>query len=82
MGFPHGSAIKESICDAGDPDLAPLSVRSPGEVMATHSKILARESPGQRILAGYSPWGHKDPDATEHAPNVPTKSVRLLIPDS
>ena len=22
---------------------------------------------GQRSLAGYSPWGHKEPDKTEHA---------------
>ena len=27
--------------------------------MATYSSILARESHGQRTLAGYSPWGHK-----------------------
>ena len=27
--------------------------------MATHSKILVGEYPGQRSLAGYSPWGHK-----------------------
>ena len=27
------------------------------EGMATHSSILAWEIPGQRSLAGYSPWG-------------------------
>jgi len=27
--------------------------------MATHSSILAWESPGQRNLVGYSPWGCK-----------------------
>ena len=26
--------------------------------MATHSNRIARESHGQRSLAGYSPWGH------------------------
>ena len=35
------------------------------EEMATHSSILARESHGQRSLAGYSPWGHKESDTTE-----------------
>ena len=33
--------------------------------MATHSSILAWETHGQRSLAGYSPWGRKEPDATE-----------------
>ena len=28
--------------------------------MATHSRILARKSHGQRSLAGYSPRGHKE----------------------
>jgi len=28
--------------------------------MATHSSILAGDSQGQRSLAGYSPWGHKE----------------------
>ena len=36
------------------------------EEMATHSNILAgKKSHGQRMLAGYSPWGHKDSDTTE-----------------
>ena len=33
--------------------------------MATHSSILAWRSHGQRSLAGYSPWGHKESDMTE-----------------
>ena len=28
--------------------------------MANYSSILAWEIHGQRSLAGYSPWGHKD----------------------
>ena len=31
MGFPGGSAGKESTCNAGDPGLIPGSGRSPGE---------------------------------------------------
>ena len=31
IGFPGGSAGKESICNAGDPGLIPRSGRSPGE---------------------------------------------------
>ena len=33
--------------------------------MATHSGILPGEFHGQRILVGYSPWGHKVLDRTE-----------------
>ena len=33
--------------------------------MATHSSILPREFRGQRSLAGYSPWGHRESDTTE-----------------
>ena len=32
--------------------------------MATHSTIIAGKSHGQRNLAGYSPWGHKESDTT------------------
>ena len=33
--------------------------------MATHSSILAGKSPGQKNVAGNSPWGHKELDTTE-----------------
>ena len=33
--------------------------------MATHSSILAGEFHGQRSLAGYSAWDHKESDTTE-----------------
>ena len=33
--------------------------------MVTHSSVLAWKSQGQRSLAGYSPWGHKELDKTE-----------------
>ena len=36
------------------------------EEMATHSSILAWEIP--QSLAGYSPWGRKESDTTEHPP--------------
>jgi len=35
------------------------------EGMSTHSLILPGEFHGQRRLAGYSPWGHKELDMTE-----------------
>ena len=36
------------------------------EEMATHPSILPRESYGQRSLSGFSPWGPKKLDMTEH----------------
>ncbi|XDA83897.1 hypothetical protein R6Z07F_013759 [Ovis aries] len=35
--------------------------------MGTHSSILAWKIHGERSLAGYSPWGRKESDATERA---------------
>ena len=37
--------------------------------MATHSSILAWKIQGHRSLAGYSPWGCKELDMTEHTLN-------------
>ena len=35
------------------------------EDSATQSSILAWRIPGQRSLAGYRPWGHRESDMTE-----------------
>ena len=45
LGFPYGSAGKESACNAGDLGLIPGLGRSPGEGKATHSSILAWRIP-------------------------------------
>ena len=45
MGFPGGSVVKNSACQAGDPGSIPGSERSPGEEMATYSTSLAWEIP-------------------------------------
>ena len=34
--------------------------------MATYSSIPAGKRHGQRSPAGYSPWGHKESDMTDH----------------
>ena len=72
MGFLGGSVGKESACnagdgrDTGDAGLIPGSGRSPGErKWQTTSIFLPGESYGQRSLAGYSPWGHKESAMTE-----------------
>ena len=39
----------------------------PLEEMATPSSILTGKFYGQRSLEGYSPWGQKESDTTEHS---------------
>ena len=66
MGFPGGSDAKESACNVGDLGLIPGLGRFPG---GGHSNTLQysclENPPGQRSLAGYSPWGHKEWDTTQ-----------------
>ena len=50
---------KESACNAGDPGSIPGSGRSP-------AVFLPGKFPGQRSLAGYSPWCHKESNVTEY----------------
>ena len=52
MGFPGGSAGKESACDTGDLGSIPGLGRSPGEGMATHSNILAWRIPWTKEPGG------------------------------
>ena len=65
--FPRGVNARESAC----PSRQETRVQSLGgedpleKEMATHSSILTQEFHGQRNLAGYSPWGHKESDAIE-----------------
>ena len=42
--------------------------------MATHSSIVAWKIHGQRSLAGYNPWGHKESGATEQ-PTLPVEKL-------
>ena len=67
MGFPGGSDGKESAYNTGDPGSIPGSGRSPGEGNGwlPTPVFLPGEFHGQRSLAGYSPWGHKESDTTE-----------------
>ena len=59
MGFPGGSVVKSPPASAGDVDLIRESGRSPGEEMATHSNILAREIPWTEELGGLQSMGSR-----------------------
>ena len=61
-----GSDRKESICNVGDLGSIPGIGRSPGGGHGNPLQYSCLENPhGQRSLAGYSPWGHKELDTTE-----------------
>ena len=76
MGLPGGSDGKESTCNAGDLGLILGLGRSFGGGRGDSFQYSCLENPlGQRILAGYSPWGRKESDMTEqlsatHGSNV------------
>ena len=66
MGFPGGSAGKESACNVGEPD----SISGFGKIPWRRAwqptlVFLPGESQEQRSLAGYSPWGRKESNMTE-----------------
>ena len=64
--FPGGSDSKESACNAGDLRSTPGLGRSSGEGHDNPLQYSFLENPhGQRSLASYSPWGHKESDTTE-----------------
>ena len=66
MGFPGGSDSKEFTSNVGDLGSTPGLGRSSG---GGHGNSLQysylKNSHGQRILAGCSPWGRKESDTTE-----------------
>ena len=66
LGFPGGSDGKESACNAGDMCSIPGLGRFSGEGNGNPLQYSCLENAhGQRSLADYSPWGHKESDTTE-----------------
>ena len=68
-GFLNDSVVKNTSAIQDMKEMWVLSLVQedpPKEEMATHSSILALETPGQRSLAGCSPRGHRESDTAEH----------------
>ena len=66
MGFPGGSDGKESACSEGDPSFDPWVGKIPWRRKWQPTPVfLPEKSHGQRSLAGYSSWDHKESDTTE-----------------
>ena len=77
MGFSGGSDDKESAYNAGDLGLIPGLERSPAEGNSyTTPVFLLREFHGQRNLAGYSPWGHKELNKTDRLSH--TQRIKVI----
>ena len=76
LGFPCGIEVKDLPANAGDAkrvDLIPGLGRSLGVGKWQSTPVfLPGKFHGQRGLAGYSPWGRKESDTTEHTHKVHT----------
>ena len=70
-GFPGDSVVKNPLVNAGDSEdsgLTPGWGRSPGGGNGNPLQYSCLENPhGERSLVGYSPWGCKESDTTEHS---------------
>jgi len=62
MGFPDGSVVKNMPANTGDSGLIPGLGRFSGE--GNGDPLLPGEFYGQRCLACYNLWGHKESDTT------------------
>ena len=67
-GFPSSSLVKilPAMQEPQETQVQSLGWEDPlEEGMATHSSVFVWRIHGQRSLAGYSPWGHKESDMIE-----------------
>ena len=68
--FSGDSVVKNPPANAEDSGSIPGSGRSPGEGNDNQLQYsFSGKSHGQRSLAGYSPWGHKELDTTQQLSN-------------
>ena len=81
MGFPGDTALKNQPAKAGDAGLIPGSGRCPEIGNGSLLQYSCMEKgQGQRSLAGYSPWGPKESDTTEHSRTEKKMSHCLQFP--
>ena len=70
VGFPGGAVVKNpptNVGDVRDTGLIPGWGRSPGGRNCNPIQYsLPGQFHGQKSLAGYSPWGSKESNTTEH----------------
>ena len=82
MGFPSGTSGKESYCQCRRHKrhgFNPWVGKIPwSRKWQPTSVFLPGEFHGQRSLAGYSPWGHKESDMTEHTSTQSQDKCRMI----
>ena len=66
-GFPGGAVVKSLRANAGDAGNPWVGKTPWSRQWQPTPAFLPGQSHGQRSLAGYSPWGHKESDMTEYA---------------
>ena len=66
---------REMMCPDGGSNAKPIG-HMEGNGNPLQEVFLPGESHGQRSLAGYSPWGRKESDMTEH---VSTEQMQTII---
>ena len=81
---PSSSVVKNPLANAGDTALIPGLGSSPGGGNGNPtSVILPGKSHAERSLMGYSPWGHKESDMTEHSVHMnPTSNSHVPAQDT
>ena len=82
-GFPGGSVVENPLAnegDAKDVGLIPWVGKIPWRRKWQPTPVfLLGKSHGQRSLAGYSPWGHKESDMTEQLSTHALTPLRIEI---
>ena len=82
-GLPQWLSSKESTCNAGaagDSGSIPGLGRSPGGGHGNRLQHSCLENPhGQRSLAGYSPWGHKESEVKRLSTHTPQSHQELRV---
>jgi len=72
--LPRKFSGKESVCQCRRHRFDPWAGKIPCRMIWQSTPVfLPGKSHGQRSLAGYSPWGRKELDMTEH-----TQSLRIV----
>ena len=65
-GFPGGSVVKNPPANPGECGFNPWVRKIPWKREWQPTPVFLHGEPhGQRIMVGYSPWGHKELDMTE-----------------
>ena len=81
MGFPGVAVSKELACQCKRHGFNPWVRKIPWNRKWQPTPVfLSGKSHGQRSLVGYSPWGHKELNATEHVmKGLKKKSLQKLL---